>query len=356
MHYAVKVDTAIPDGGAQLDPLQREGALRVFGQALDSVDLIEGPDGMEVDLFDFAIAVHPGGVLVTLMLEAPALEFAEDAGRALVEELLEKAEVLPGWTVQHSGVELHPDSLAESLAAADGPDAPPDDLGARRSRYLAPSPLPSGPSPEETAARRAQLQTLAPRLKAFSPASFGAADPDEDDTEQVGVDRGSADLAAGALLEASVVMIDELFMDLHELRKEDTTVARCDAPLMRLEDLPERFADHYTAGFARRFLVTTVVLTTHFTDGTFWHLGSVAEELALRLLLTEARIILDIHGLLAEGSPALEAFTELVYEDMDHEWLYNDGPEEDGEASVKAWFLPFNDVDRYVHPFGSDND
>ncbi|MBB5998813.1 hypothetical protein HNR25_002564 [Streptomonospora salina] len=350
------MDTAIPDGGAQLDSLQREGALRVFGQALEGVEPIKGPDGMEVDLFDCAIAVHAEGVLLTLMLDAPALEFAEAAGRALIEELLEAVELLSGWTVQHSGVELHPDSLAESLAAADGPDAPPDDLGARRSRYLAPQAPPSGPSPEEAAARRACLQALAPRLKAFSPVSFGGGDPGEEDgAAGFGVDQGAADLAAGALFEASVAVLDELFMDVHELWTEDTAVAGCDGPLMRLEDLPERFAEHYTAGFARRFLVTAVALTTRFTDGTFRSLGSVAEELALRLLLGQARTILDIHGLLDEGGPALDTFAESVHEGRDRAWLYSDVPAEDGAAAVTAWFLPFDDTDRYVHPFAVGN-
>ena len=81
----------------------------------------------------------------------------------------------------------------------------------------------------------------------------------------------------------------------------------------------------YDVRFARRFLATVIAMTTRFTHGTFTQLSCVAEELALRLLLTEAKTCLKTFGLLDDGvEQALEYFADLVYEDMDHEWLYDD--------------------------------
>ncbi|MFI6683244.1 hypothetical protein [Streptomyces sp. NPDC050485] len=70
-------------------------------------------------------------------------------------------------------------------------------------------------------------------------------------------------------------------------------------------------------------------------------------------------------GLLDSGvSDALESFAANVYEDMDHEWLYDDstdGIDESpaGEAlgiapmSIGSWFTPF-DRGCYVHPYAED--
>ncbi|MEU4492943.1 hypothetical protein AB0F96_05665 [Streptomyces sp. NPDC023998] len=106
-------------------------------------------------------------------------------------------------------------------------------------------------------------------------------------------------------------------------------------------------------------------MTTRFTNESFQQLSCLAEELALRLLLRQATVTLDLHGLLDEGvSSALDAFADEVYEDMDHEWLYDgamDGIDEDPAAeslgiapmSIKTWFTPFNEG-RYVHPYAAD--
>ncbi|MEV6763853.1 hypothetical protein AB0N16_25100 [Streptomyces sp. NPDC051105] len=106
-------------------------------------------------------------------------------------------------------------------------------------------------------------------------------------------------------------------------------------------------------------------MTTRFTDGSFQQLSCVAEELALRLLLNETNVTLETFGLLNDGvSAALDAFANNVYEDMDHEWLYDDSTDGIDESAVgaalgvapmsfKAWFTPFNEG-RYVHPSAAD--
>ncbi|MFI6488877.1 glycoside hydrolase family 36 protein [Streptomyces sp. NPDC050564] len=87
--------------------------------------------------------------------------------------------------------------------------------------------------------------------------------------------------------------------------------------------------------------------------------------MALRLLLTEAKVCLETFDLLDDGvEQALDSFADLVYEDMDHEWLYDDANDgiEDSPVSealdiapmgLADWFKPFNDG-RYVHPYAMD--
>lgn len=389
MTYAVSVDARIADGTSEMDELQRVGAGALLEDGFESVEEIAGPDGMEVKLRDTFVGVHPGGALLKVFVDAPALEFAEESVRELVEELLERTELLSAWTVERCQVELHPDLAKESLDAADGPDAPPNDVESRRARLMglageATSPDAAGTT-AETDAIRSKIRTMAPRLAAFGLGIFGVPD-DEDETGDQGenaapgtehaptptltpdsaISTEDAELAAGALIWGTDVLLDELFQDAHALDREATNVAECDSPMWLLDELPPRYALQYDARFARRFLVTAIALTTRLTEGSFQQLSCVAEELALRLLLREAEVTLDTFGLLDEGvSSALECFADLVYEDMDHEWLYDDSMDgiDESEAGavlgiapmgIASWFTPF-DKDRYVHPYAADD-
>ncbi|MFK0288905.1 hypothetical protein ACIQU6_00260 [Streptomyces sp. NPDC090442] len=373
MTYAVTVDTQIPSGASEMDELHRVGARALLEQGFDSVESIDGPDGVEVEIADTWVGVHPGGALLKVFVDAPTLEFAEEAVRALAEELLEHSELLADWTIERCEVELHPDLAKESLEAADGPDAPPDDLASRRARLTESAAgdvavdAMSDAVDTETAQRR--MRSMASQLRAFGPEMFGA--PDEEEKDDDVADYGSrvsvedVELAAGALVWATDVLLDELFQDAYALAAEETNVAECDRPMWLLDELPPRYALQYDARFARHFLVTAVALTTRFTEGSFQQLGCVAEELVLRLLLDRAEVSLETFGLLDERvSAALECFTELVYEDMDHEWLYDDSKDGIDESPVgeylgiapmrlASWFQPFND-DRYVHPYAVD--
>ncbi|MGW5674100.1 hypothetical protein ACWEV4_03315 [Streptomyces sp. NPDC003860] len=374
MTYVVTVDVGIPTGGSELDPLQRAGATTVLIDGFDSVDGIEGPDGMEVDVLDRIVAVHPGGALLKVFVDAPALEFAEEAVRTVVGELLERSELLGDWTVARCEVDLHPEEVRQGLAAADGPDAPPDDPEARKALHTGGlTAEDDGEDPYDFGAKAAEARTrmlaLADELRSFSRSTFGAIDEDEAEEEDFdpafAVPPEDARLAAGALVHGTVVLVDELFQDVGVLSRERSTVAECDGHLWHLEDLPPRYALQYDAHFARRFLVTVISMTTRFTGGDFRQLGCVAEELALRLLLDAASVSLETFDLLDEGvKAALDAFAENVYEDADHEWLYDDsadgideGPV--GEAlgiapmSIGSWFTPFNDG-RHVHPYARD--
>ncbi|QRX93110.1 hypothetical protein [Streptomyces noursei] len=221
----------------------------------------------------------------------------------------------------------------------------------------------------DTEAVQRRMRSMAARLRAFEPEMFGA--PDEEEKDDDLADHGSrvsvddAELAAGALVWATDVLLDELFQDAYALAAEEMNVAERDRPMWLLDELPSRYALQYDVRFARRFLVTAIVLTTRFTEGSFEQLSCVAEELVLRLLLGRAEVTLETFGLLDEGvSSALECFAEMVYEDMDHEWLYDDSKDGIDESPVgeylgvaplglASWFKPFGE-DRYVHPYAVD--
>lgn len=367
--YVVTVDTCIPEDTPEMDPLQRAGAVALIEDGFDSVRAIEGPDGVEVDLLDTIVAVHPGGALLKVIVDAPALAFAEDSVRALVDELLERTELLADWTIERCEVELHQDLAKASLDAADGPDAPPDDPAARKARH-AETPTPEradeGDDAEAKAtAVRTQMLGLADELRSFPPVMFGVVENEGGERgggdDEFTVPQESARLAAGALVYATDILVDELFEDVQVLTQEDAAVAECEGPLWHLERLPDRYALQYDAHFARRFLVTAIAMTTRFTDGSFQRLSCVAEELALRFLLSRTTMTLELHDLLDDDvSAALEAFADNVYEDRDHEWLYDDstdGIDESPEGvtigvapmEFKTWFTPFKEG-RYVHP------
>ncbi|WP_449352809.1 hypothetical protein [Streptomyces shaanxiensis] len=371
MTYVVTVDTRIPEGTPEMDPLQRAGAVALLEDGFQSVKSLEGPDGVEADLLDSIVAVHPDGALLKVFVDAPALEFAEDAVQVLVDELLERSELLADWRIERCEVELHQDLAKESLDAADGPDAPPDDPAVRKARHAQ---LTSGERAGEgydadvrAKSVRNRLLELADRLRSFPPAAFGVHQDEEGGEDHGGEAGGSAvspagaGLAAGALVHATDVLVAELFEDVQVLTQEDTSVAECEGPLWHLERLPDRYALRYDARFARRFLVTVIALTTRFTDGGFRQLGCVAEELALRFLLRETTATLELYGLLDDDvSAALDAFADHVYEDMDHEWLYDGSVDADDEEAAGTalgiepvafgeWFTPF-DEGRYVHP------
>lgn len=411
MTYVVTVETCIPDGAAELDALGRFGAVVLLERGFDSVAGVEGPDGVAVDVFDVTVAAHPGGAVLTVNVGAPALETAEDAAGAVTQEVLDRAEPLAGWLVLSSEVRLHTGLAQQSLAAADGPGAPPSDPALRRARHAGrPAIGPQTPRPwrtprtedgdvldvlasldgrggtggaggtggfrggvdddrdpwdlaglgeggdadgagydedadlwadvlEEAPDPEAELRSMAFRLHAFDPAVFGA--PED-----------TAALAAGALVHAAEVLIDELYDDVQALAEEDTDVASCESHLWHLDRLPVRPRARYDELFARRFLVTAVALTTRFTDGSFRRLGCPAEELVLRFLLEQARVALDLYGLLDDAvATALDRFGAHVRQ------AGGPGPHPcrraGSERGADGWFAPFGE-ERYVHPYALD--
>lgn len=212
---------------------------------------------------------------------------------------------------------------------------------------------------------------MAAQLQAFSLDAFGytdGQDNEEDDGYEPLVSKEAAEIAAGAIVWASSVTVDELFRDLARFEEDDAkTVAESDNVFMVLEDLPERYVLQYDVLFVRRLITTAVTMTGRLAQPGFMQLSCVAEELLMRLLLVQAEATADLFGLLNdEVSTALEVFAGGVYEDMDHEWLYEpaaDGIDEDpafahlgiAPMGINNWFKPFNEG-RFVHPYASNGD
>jgi hypothetical protein len=372
MTYVVTVDAEVPEGAPELDALQREGVINLLGKHLDQLDAIEGPDDLEVDVLDRVIAVHPGGAIVKVFVDAPALEFAEEAVHAAMTDILERTELLADWTIARCEVELHEGIARESLDAADGPDAPPSDP-AERARLHAQGgeEAMSGKLDDaEVDEMRSRFRTMASQLQGFSISSFGYTDDDEEDNEEYGspVSKEVAEVAAGAVVWGIHVMVDELFRDLARLEEDDAkTLAESDNVFMVLDDLPERYVLQYNVLFVRRLVTTAVMMTGRLAQPGFVQLACVAEELLMRLLLIQAEVAAETFGLLTdEVTTALEIFADGVFEDMDHEWLYEpaaDGVDEDpalahmgiAPMDINSWFKPFN-KGRFVHPYAADDD
>jgi hypothetical protein len=74
--YVVTVDTCIPDGSAEMDELHRTDATVLLRHWLDSVEAVEGSDGIEVEIVESIVSVYPGGALLKIFVDAPTLEFA----------------------------------------------------------------------------------------------------------------------------------------------------------------------------------------------------------------------------------------------------------------------------------------
>jgi hypothetical protein len=172
-----------------------------------------------------------------------------------------------------------------------------------------------------------------------------------------------AGYVAGALFQASVIVLDDLFEDLDTLRQERFGVTVADASddtFLVLDELPARYAHRYDTLFAQQLIVTMVDVTRRFTAG--WEpLGCVAEELALRLVLNGAELQLELAEVeLQEGWRGV--VEDALFEDPDHEMLFDasmDGIEDDpeslaslGSASMAFtdWFKPFK-AERHLPPY-----
>lgn len=139
--------------------------------------------------------------------------------------------------------------------------------------------------------------------------------------------------------------------------------------LALLSGLPARFRHRYTPLFAKQFVVCLITATNKIVDqkaigqGMF---SCVAEELAAHLVIREADGLLlaqrDQAGL-QDSETDFGAVYELLFEDIDFEWLYQedmDGVETDTDAindlgiahlAFEEWFEPF--PGRFVHPYAA---
>ncbi|PPK68873.1 hypothetical protein V5P93_001245 [Actinokineospora auranticolor] len=337
MEYQLTAEVAPPADTPELDPLQRHGVAALLDEQLDLLAGIEGPDGVEVEPLDHRIAVHPAGAIVTWLLDAPALSYAEESARHVLTELLAQTELLEGWNVGRCEVIASDDDLAAALGETDLLDDDDDE----QDREL---------TDEEIAALRDELRGSADSLRAFGLEAFGhrADDPDSPVSED------AARLVAGAVVQAMEILTDELFADVQELEDAEGSAAEVEA-LSVLNQLPMRYAEHYGALFAKQFLVVTAILGYRLSQPGWTPPLCTAEALALHVLKAETGVQLDLAGLLDE-LPLKEiwaAFDEHVLTDSDHERIY-DLDSESGEDEIDLLGTPGLDFDEWFLPRGTD--
>ncbi|MBT0767555.1 hypothetical protein KIH74_01380 [Kineosporia sp. J2-2] len=214
-----------------------------------------------------------------------------------------------------------------------------------------------------TEATRAQLLHSAELLTGVDPALLTALDVHADDEEEREEALAQARFLAGALFQASVAAVDQLFIDLDTLTRDGTTETVADAPddvFFVLGGLPVRYADRYDALFAQRLIIAMADVTRRLTAG--WEpLACVAQELALRLILDTAEVQLDLADVGLEPGWR-EAVEEHLFEDPDHEILFDPQTPDDADdeelrvgpdsapMGFDYWFTPFN-ADRHLPPY-----
>lgn len=177
-------------------------------------------------------------------------------------------------------------------------------------------------------------------------------DIESDDPDERARALVESEYVAGALFQASAIVVEQLFDDLAVLVRAGDGATVADLPdqvLGALEGLPSRFADRYDAGFVRALVIAVADVTRRLVAG--WEpLGCVAEELGLRLLLDQAEVQLD-DAEVPVGAGWRAWLEEYLFEDPDHEMLYEPVDEDDdaddsaSQAGVSLrfedWFLPF---------------
>ena len=345
VEYQLTAEVVPPAQTPALDALQRHGVAALLDEHLDLLAQIEGPDGVEIEPVDHRIAVEPTGASITWVLDAPALAFAEDAARQVLGELLEHTELLADWSVGRCEVTASDEDLAAALADVDDLEAGDVeieiDLDELDELTLV------EPSDEDRAAKREQLLEAADGLGAFDPDAFGC-----DQDGAVSID--AATLVAGALMQGLELLTEELFVDVQTLEEAGTPASEHEV-LWVMHDLPTRYAGHYSALFAKKFLITFAVLGYRLAlpewDGPL----NTAEVLALQLLKTAARNQLELAGLGDELplDEMFETFDGYAFGDLDIDELLT-GPEaadgEDDEDDVDElvlveWFEPYAEAD-----------
>ena len=361
VEYGVSIDLKPPADSPHLDPLQVEGVGSLLDRILDQVDGAQGTDGEDVAVDRYWVGAHPEGTLVLLVLDADSLEIAEAAAREIMVEVLERSELLTSWRIAGCEVGFDQRFAEAGLQAADGPGVPPEDP-AERARWHAEQHLPAaaGAEPYREIDWRRWVISHAPLVRAFDTDVFDAGDGDEQ----------TALLAAGALIFATTMVIDELFQDIKTLAADNGTVADSDGVFLVLEDLPPRFAHHYNGRFAHQFLVAAVMVTGRLSADEWASPASVGEALALHLVVQRARDLLEQHDVLDDEAlrHLYDEFAEAAFDDLDHEWLYQadlDGFEDDADFKaqfgptdmrVGSWFHQIANVPGYVHSFSVDID
>lgn len=171
-------------------------------------------------------------------------------------------------------------------------------------------------------------------------------------------DIGDAAALRRALRDGSVLAVDALFTDLEALEQARPVTAGLDLDAVSL--LPKRYTDRYAVFFVRRFVLVLAEVTRRFVTG-FTELNSVAEELAVSMVLSFTEAVVDAEQLrIREGWRA--DLEQVLFEDLDFDFLY--GSDDVLRSAVielgsenldfDAWFTPFRDP--YAAPYVTDGE
>lgn len=324
MDYLVTTGLRPPVEAAKLDLLQQEGVGALLDQQLGQVEGVAGPSDEDIDVLDYRIEVRADGATVLLAVDAPTLPTAESAAANVLREVLAEADALGGWTLTSSEVEITEDEFNERLAAADRAADPAlseaeqhlqaeieDALEGADDSERSQTPEPNR-DPEHW---RARLTELAERFRALPAESFTPVDRP---------DPPNATLAAGALVHAAGVVIDELFYDELALTVNDATAGQA-VGLLVLDELPPCYQHYYDARFSRALLVCATMVASRLTASTWRTPRNVGESLALRLFVNEARVVLEATELMdwTESGPYFESFMARAVSDPSVEELFD---------------------------------
>ena len=298
MHYVVMVRIAPEEGTPDLDRLQVAGAALLTERGLEDfahhgVIVDTGPSDLGGDAEDTRTGylvtmrqvqthAHPGGIDLLVGLDAATVEMAEGAMEVIVQECLEGDNGFEGWTILSCEVQFDDETALKLLAAADGPEALPDDLVARQARLAAPT------QDSQREGEREMLLGKAEQMRAFPLTAFLPEGTEADPS-------GPEALACGAVMHATETIMAGLFNDLSAVQySAEGTVGSCDLnELDAVMFLPAGYLNRYTEGFVRRFIVCASVVTARLASSDPWpELASPAEALALQLVIQEAEWLL----------------------------------------------------------------
>ncbi|EHY89436.1 hypothetical protein ACQPZU_20880 [Saccharomonospora azurea] len=357
MEYQLTAELASPPEAPDLDPLQQVGVVSLLDDRLTSLASIEGPDGIEIIPIEHSLEAHLDGAVVHWLLDAPALALAEEATRAVLEQIVDETDLLAGWEVKHCAVTATDDQLASALAASLEPGEVPDTLPADLTEgvvgraYVLGSDevddIEAARSEAELQDRRASLLRAGELLRAFDLGAFG--DLDEQQARYV----------AGALMHGVEMLTDELFGDVQLLDDEDATADEVEA-LWAVDELPPQYTDRYTALFAKQLLVTTAILGHRLTREGWRGPLSVAEALALRIAESRAEVELDLAEVIDpdDVDGVYTAFNAHALGGLDLDLLYS-VPEFElsDDLLFDSWFQPRADAGETTpHPYLTDED
>jgi hypothetical protein len=338
------------DVEAVVIPPQESGLLVLTGAAELVTDAIMD---LELELDYVQREVSQDGAGVTCVGVDPEDESLDEVQRRIcsaLADLIASTPELAGWTPRVR--------LGETSHDLDQDPPELDDIEA-----LAAHLLPSGDEIVESLIRDIQRERSVyadSRLfRAFPVDELAPEDLSSLGPQERAAAHRRASALAGCLIQASVMVVDQLIEDVTELRKHEGAVDERVGKTWVFSDLPARFAANYTALFAQEFLVAFVDVTSRLTRG--WEpLACVAQELGLRILLDHVDLVAETAdaALPDDWRGHLE---DLLFEDMDHELLYDpaqDGIEEDPSAQPPGmapmrftdWFRPFND-ERTLPPY-----